>query len=82
VSEVLGPVWSMAIVILGFGAGWLLVPGFWRSFGLGAIAGAMAGLLVLGPGLRIAMRVVAILDPVRSLSSPSKAPCSSSSESG
>jgi len=26
----------------------------------------MAGLLVLGPGLRIAMRVVAIIDPVRS----------------
>ena len=31
VSELLGPVWSMAVVLIGIGAGWLLVPGFWRS---------------------------------------------------
>jgi hypothetical protein len=65
VSELLGPVWSMAVVLIGIGAGWLLVPGFWRSSLYGAIGGVVAGLLVLGPGLRIAMRVVAILDPVR-----------------
>lgn len=65
VSELLGPVWSMAMVLIGVGAGWLLVPGFWRSLLTGAIGGVVAGLLVLGPGLRIAMRVVAILDPVR-----------------
>src|SRR3970282_1587260 len=66
VSEPLGPVWSVAMVLIGFGAGWLLVPGFWRSLGHGAIGGGGGGLRVLGPGLRIAMRVVAILDPVRS----------------
>ena len=66
VSELLGPVWSMAVILIGIGAGWLLVPGFWRSLLYGAIGGVVAGLLVLGPGLRIAMRVVAILDPVRS----------------
>jgi hypothetical protein len=66
VSELLGPVWSMAVVLIGIGAGWLLLPGFWRSSLYGAIGGVMAGLLVLGPGLRIAMRVVAIIDPVRS----------------
>jgi hypothetical protein len=66
VSELLGPVWSMAVVLIGIGAGWLLVPGFWRSSLYGAIGGEVAGVLVLGPGLRIAMRVVAILDPVRS----------------
>ena len=65
VSELLGPVWSMAVILIGIGAGWLLVPGFWRSLLTGAIGGVVAGLLVLGPGLRIAMRVVAILDPVR-----------------
>ena len=65
VSDLLGPVWSMAVVLIGMGAGWLLVPGFWRSLLTGAIGGVVAGLLVLGPGLRIAMRVVAILDPVR-----------------
>ncbi|HUF14802.1 MAG TPA: hypothetical protein VMQ46_02820 [Acidimicrobiia bacterium] len=66
VSELLGPVWSMAVVLIGIGAGWLLVPGFWRSSLHGAIGGVAAGLLVLGPGLRIAMRVVATLDPIRS----------------
>jgi hypothetical protein len=66
VSELLGPVWSMAVVLIGIGAGWLLVPGFWRVSLYGAIGGVLAGLLVLGPGLRIAMRVVAIIDPVRS----------------
>lgn len=66
VFELLSPVGSMAVVLVGIGAGWLLVPGFWRSSLHGAIGGVAAGLLVLGPGLRIAMRVVAILDPVRS----------------
>lgn len=66
VSGLLGAVWSTAVVVIGIGAGWLLVSGFWRSSLHGAIGGVAAGLLVLGPGLRIAMRVVAILDPVRS----------------
>ena len=65
VSELLGPGWSMAVVLIGIGAGWLLVPGFWRRSLYGALGGVVAGLLVLGPGLRIAMRVVAVLDPVR-----------------
>jgi hypothetical protein len=41
------------------------VPRFWRTAGTGALAGLVAGILVLGPGFRLAMRVVAILDPVR-----------------
>lgn len=65
VSELLGPAWSISAFIIGIGVGRLLVPGFWRSAAHGAIGGMAAGLLVLGPGLRIAMRVVAILDPVR-----------------
>ena len=65
-SELMSPVSSIAVFLIGIGAGWLLVPGFWRSSLHGAIGGMVAGLLALGPGLRIAMRVVAILDPVRS----------------
>jgi hypothetical protein len=65
VSELLGPAWSIAVVLMGIGAGWLLVPGFWPVSLHGVIGGAAAGLIVLGPGLRFAMRVVAILDPVR-----------------
>jgi hypothetical protein len=64
-SEMLGPVWSIALLLIGVGAAWLLVPGFWRSVFYGAVGGVVAGLLVLGPGLRLAMRVVAILDPTR-----------------
>jgi hypothetical protein len=60
-----GPVGSQAAVVVGIGAAWLLVPGFWRVLWHGAIGGAVAGLVLLGPGLRVAMRVVAILDPVR-----------------
>lgn len=40
-------------------------PGFWRKLAAGAAGGALAGLLVLGPGMRIAMRLVAIADPAR-----------------
>ncbi|HJQ76442.1 MAG TPA: hypothetical protein VJ948_04175 [Acidimicrobiia bacterium] len=65
-SEVLGPAWSVAVVLFGIGAGWLLIPGFWRGVIHGGIAGVIAGLLVLGPGLRVAMRVVAMVDPTRS----------------
>jgi hypothetical protein len=65
VSGPQGPLWSVALALVGIGAGSLLIPGFWRSLIYGAIGGAVAGLLVLGPGLRIAMRVVAVVDPLR-----------------
>lgn len=41
------------------------VSGFGRSLLRGAAAGAVAGTLVLGPGLRLAMRLVAVADPDR-----------------
>ena len=44
---------------------WRLLPRFWQTLGIGALAGLIAGVLVLGPGFRLAMRVVAIADPVR-----------------
>ena len=64
-SELLDPTWSVAAIVVGIAAGWLLVPGFWRRALFGAIGGVVSGLLILGPGLRAAMRVVAILDPFR-----------------
>ncbi len=65
-SEQLGSLWSIAVLLIGVGAAWYFMPGFWRIIFQGAVGGVVAGLLVLGPGLRLAMRVVAILDPVRS----------------
>jgi hypothetical protein len=60
------PLAGEVLLLVGVGLGWWLVPGFWRTVLLGAIGGIASGILVLGVGLRVAMRVVAILDPVRS----------------
>jgi hypothetical protein len=41
---------------------WWIAPSLWRIIGAGLLGGAIAGVLILGPGFRLAMRVVAILD--------------------
>ena len=58
----LGPIGALVIVGGGVAIGWKYVPNFWRTLFRAAIAGGLAGVLVLGPGYRLAMRVVAILD--------------------
>lgn len=57
---------ALAVLAIGVALGWRSSPGFLRVTARAAIAGAISGLLVLGPGFRLAMRIVAILDPVRS----------------
>lgn len=42
---------------------WWLTPGFWKTVALGAAGGILAGLVILGPGWRVVMRVVAVWDP-------------------
>jgi len=59
----LGPIAALPLLVGGLAIGWRSVPGFWRTVLAGIAGGAVAGLVVLGPGLRLAMRVVAILDP-------------------
>lgn len=59
------PVAGEVLLVIGVVLGWWLVPHFWRSALIGAIAGVVSGVLVLGVGYRMAMRVVAILDPIR-----------------
>ncbi len=59
------PLVALAIVAGALLVGWRRIPRFWRSVGRGLVAGGLAGLLVLGPGFRLAMRVVAIADPIR-----------------
>ncbi|MDP9494538.1 MAG: hypothetical protein M3P87_04785 [Actinomycetota bacterium] len=56
-----GPIALVVLVVVVL-AGWRYLPGFWRTFGIGLISGALAGALLLGPGFRLAMRVVAIFD--------------------
>lgn len=57
----------VSLAVLAFAAvlGRRATPRFLRVTARAAIAGAISGLLVLGPGFRLAMRVVAILEPVR-----------------
>lgn len=47
------------------GLGWWLVPKFWWTVLFGAIGGVLAGATILGVGFRLAMRIVALLDPFR-----------------
>ncbi len=61
----LGPIGALVIVGGGVAIGWKYVPNFWRTVFRAAIAGGLAGVLVLGPGYRLAMRIVAILDESR-----------------
>lgn len=59
------PLVALAIVGGALIAGFRMVPRLWRTVGRGLVAGGLAGMLVLGPGFRLVMRVVAIVDPVR-----------------
>jgi hypothetical protein len=63
-TPIVGP-GAGVLVLVGAGLAWWLLPGFWRGVRYGAIGGVVSGLLILGPGLRLAMRVVAIIDPLR-----------------
>lgn len=55
---------GLALLLVAAIAAWRYVDGFWRIVVAGFVGGAVAGLLILGPGFRLAMRMVAIMDPV------------------
>lgn len=54
---------GLVVVLLAAIAAWRSVDGFWRIVVSGLVGGGVAGLLILGPGFRLAMRAVAIMDP-------------------
>lgn len=56
-----GLVVSVGVAVVAF----RVVPRLGRTFGAGLLGGMVAGLVVLGPGLRVAMRVVAVMDSAR-----------------
>lgn len=62
----LGGVLSMASPLAVIVIGWRWIPRFWSILGASVLAGAVAGILALGPGMRIAMRLVAIAEPTQS----------------
>lgn len=56
---------TIAIVALAAGLGWRYIPRFATVVAVAALAGGVAGVGVLGLGMRVAMRIVALTDPVR-----------------
>lgn len=56
--------WGIVLVIAALVVTMLYYRGFWRAAAGGLLGGAVAGLLILGPGFRLAMRAVALMDPV------------------
>ncbi|HSO50419.1 MAG TPA: hypothetical protein VLS86_07710 [Acidimicrobiia bacterium] len=61
-GAMLGGVAALAVLLVAVAVGWRYVPGFLRTIAQGFLAGVIAGVLILGPGFRLAMRVVAIFD--------------------
>lgn len=55
--------WGLLMVLVVVALIWRFYDGFLRTAVGGLVGGAVAGLLVLGPGFRLAMRAVAIMDP-------------------
>lgn len=62
----LGGLVSLAAPVAVLFIGWRWIPRFWRTLGGSLVAGALAGIVVLGPAMRIVMRLVAIAEPTQS----------------
>ena len=64
-EDVLVPVIALPLLVVAAALAWWLTEGFWKTVAFGLAGGVIAGALIMGPGFRIAMRVVAIMDPIR-----------------
>ncbi len=64
-QDVLIPAIALPLLVVAAALAWWLTDGFWKTVAFGLAGGVIAGLLIMGPGFRVAMRVVAIMDPIR-----------------
>lgn len=64
-GSVVGGVAAVGLLLLLFYGGRKWIPGFFRKLGRSVFAGALAGLLVLAPMFRLAMRIVNVFEPSR-----------------
>jgi len=67
VEDVLGPVIGLPLLALTVGFAWRFTDRFWKTVAFGLVGGVIAGVLIMGPGFRLAMRVVAIMEPTKTL---------------
>jgi hypothetical protein len=64
-GEAFGPFAALLTIGLGVLLGWKLVPRFFLTLIAAGFAGALAGGVIIGIGFRVAMRIVALLEPSR-----------------
>ncbi|MEE8407935.1 MAG: hypothetical protein V3S32_12405 [Acidimicrobiia bacterium] len=64
-QDVLIPAIALPLLLVAAVLAWWLTDGFWKTVAFGLAGGVIAGALIMGPGFRVAMRVVAIMDPIR-----------------
>jgi len=65
IEDLLPPTVGLPLLVLAVILAWRFTNGFWKTVAFGIVGGAIAGAVLMGPGFRLAMRVVAIMDPVR-----------------
>ena len=65
IEDLLPPTVGLPLLVLAVIVAWRFTNGFWKTVAFGIVGGAIAGAVLMGPGFRLAMRVVAIMDPVR-----------------
>lgn len=64
-QDMLAPVVALPLLAVAVALAWWFADGFWKTAAFGLVGGVIAGVLIMGPGFRLAMRVVAIMDPIR-----------------
>lgn len=65
IEDLVVPQIGLTLLLVAVGLAWRYTDGFWRTVAFGIVGGALAGVVIMGPGFRLAMRVVAIMDPIR-----------------
>lgn len=64
-EDLVTPSVGLPLLLVAVLLAWRFTEGFWKTVAFGLVGGVIAGALIMGPGLRLAMRVVAIMEPTR-----------------
>jgi hypothetical protein len=65
INDLLAPAIVLPLLAATIALAWRFAERFWKTVGFGLAGGVIAGALIMGPGFRLAMRAVAIMDPAR-----------------